>query len=588
MLQFMKFVLATLVGLSLFFLLSFIILISIAASVSTEPAVTLENDSALELKLDKRIVERSTNNPFSGMPLPIGQFQNSLGLDDILDAIRKAKTDDKIKGIYLNAELVDAGMATLEEIRNALLDFKESGKFIVAYSEVSSEKAYYLNSVADKIFLNPSGILEFNGLSSETLFFKGTFDKLGIQPYIFKVGEFKSAVEPFIREEMSEPSREQTRSFLNSLNDYFLRNIAQSRGKSFEELRSISDSMLVNNAEEALRLGLVTDLGYYDEVLNYLREQLGQEDETEKPSLVPLGRYKNVASSSPSSTSRNRIAVIYASGTIVGEEGDNESISGKEYAEEIRKARLDERVKAVVLRINSPGGSALASDVIWREVVLTSAVKPIIASMSDVAASGGYYMAMACDTIVAHPNTITGSIGVFGMLFNTAPFLEDKLGITIDRVKTGRFSDMPTVTRPLSGFEQKIIQQEVERIYEDFTSKAAEGREMPEERLESFASGRVWSGLEAKERGLVDVLGGIDEAIRIAAAKAKLGDDYRIRKMPEQKSFFEEFISGLQEEAELRFMRQELGSLFSYLRMYRQVEKMQGVQARLPYDILIE
>jgi protease-4 len=588
MLQFLKFVLATFVGLSLFFLLTFVLLLGIAASASRERTVTLTSDSVLELKLDKPIKERGTENPFAGVPLPIGQFSEKLGLDDILAAIRKAKTDDKIKGIYLNVDVLSAGMATVEEIRKALLDFKESGKFVVSYSEVSSEKAYYLNSVADRIYLNPSGLMEFNGLSSEIMFFKGTFDKLGIKPYVFKVGEFKSAVEPFIREDMSEPNREQVGSFLNSLNDYALRNIAESRGKSYQQLKNLSDSLRVTSADDALRYGLVTHLGYYDEVLDYFRTELGEEDKTKKPNVVSLSKYKKVKASEEESTSRNKIALIYASGDIVSGEGEDTSIGGTTYAEAIRKARLDKNVKAVVLRINSPGGSALASDVIWREVELTKAVKPVIASMSDLAASGGYYIAMACDTIVAHPNTITGSIGVFGMLFNTEPFLRDKLGITIDRVKTGRYSDLPTITRPLTDFEQRVLQQETERIYEDFTRKAAQGRRITQDELKKYASGRVWSGLEAKERGLVDVLGTLEDAIQIAAAKAKLGDDYRVRKMPEQKTFMEELMAGFQDEAQMQKVKQELGPLFPFFQTYKKLESMQGVQARLPFEITIE
>ncbi|CAN5752343.1 signal peptide peptidase SppA [soil metagenome] len=588
MLQFLKFVLATFVGLSLFFMLTLFLLFGIAAVASRDQTVTLDQDSILELKLDKPIEERSVENPFANVPLPFGQFQNNLGLDEILKAIRRAKNDNRIKGIHLYNENVSAGMATVEEIRRALLDFKESGKFIVAYSEVSSEKAYYLNSVADRIYLNPSGLMEFNGLSSEIVFFKGTFDKLGIQPYVFRVGEFKSAVEPFIQAQMSESNRQQTQSFLSSLHDHALGNIAQSRNLTVAQLRNISDSLKVTSAEDALRNGLVTHLGYYDQVLDYFREQLGEEDATKKPNVISLSRYKKVASDEGTSTSRNRIAVIYASGDIVGGEGGEGSIGGTKYAEAIRKVRLDDNVKAVVLRINSPGGSALASDIIWREVELTKAVKPVIASMSDLAASGGYYIAMACDTIVAHPNTITGSIGVFGMLFNTEPFLREKLGITIDRVKTGRYADMPTVTRPLTDFERQVLQKETERIYEDFTRKAAQGRRITQDQLKQYASGRVWSGIEAKERGLIDVLGSLDDAIQIAAAKANLGDNYRIRSIPERKTFLEEFMTGLRDGVQAKALRQDLGALFPYYEAYKKVEGLQGIQARLPYNLTVE
>jgi protease IV len=588
MLQFLKYVLATFTGLALFALVSFMLFFGIIATVSRDREVTLDRDSVLELKLDKPIEERAVENPFAGIPLPLAQFQEVLGLDNILEAIRKAKADNRIKGIYLNTESLDAGMATVEEIRKALLDFKESGKFIVSYSDAISEKAYYLNSVADRIYLNPSGLIEFNGLSSEIMFFKGTFDKLGVTPYVFRVGEFKSAVEPFIQQEMSPANREQTRSFLNSLHDHSLHNIAQSRNKSYQELKSISDSLKVTNAREALDHGLVTHLGYYDELLDYFRTELGEEDPTKKPNVVSLGRYKRVTSDDERRTSRNKVAVIYASGNIVDGEGDRGNIGGTKLSEAIRKVRFDKTVKAVVLRINSPGGSALASDIIWREVELTRAQKPVIASMSDLAASGGYYIAMACDTIVAHPTTITGSIGVFGMLFNLEPFLNDRLGITFDRVKTGPYADLPTLTRSLTAFEQRVLQQEVERIYEEFTSKAAQGRHITQEELKRYASGRVWSGVEAQERNLVDVLGGLDDAIRIAAAKAGLGDDYRVRRYPERKSFFDEFFKGMRDEARVHFLRRDLGEMFPFFQAYKKLEALQGIQARLPYDIRIE
>ena len=586
--QFFKYTLATVVGLLLFFFIFFLVIIGIAVSSASGDEVALNKNSVLELKLDQPITERQNKDPFEELGIPFGQLSNGgLGLDELKASIRKAKTDSNIKGIFLNIETVDAGMATLEEIRKELLSFKESKKFIVAYNDICSEKAYYLVSVADKMYLNPQGEFELNGLSAETMFFKNMLDKLNIDVNIFKVGEFKSAVEPLFLEKMSEPNRTQVTSFLNSLNNYYLQNVAKSRGKSFAEVKRISDSMMVHSPEDALKYQLVTNVGYYDEALDYMKKRAGLKQDA-KISLVSLKRYRKAAGTSDSEYSKNRIAVIYAAGDIVNGDGDDETIGGTRFAGEIRKARKDKNVKAIVLRINSPGGSAMASDVIWREVMLARKVKPVIASMSDYAASGGYYMAMACDTIVAHPNTITGSIGVFGVIPNFQGFLNDKLGITLDRVKTGKFSDLPTVTRQMTDFEKRIIQREVEKIYTDFTSKAAKGRDMPLTELQKIASGRVWSGIEAKERGLVDVLGGLDEAVKIAAARAKLKTDYRLKKMPAQRSFFEDLMGETEKEVKTRSIRAELGELYPYFEQLKKVSKLQGIQARLPFELKVQ
>jgi protease-4 len=590
--QFFKFVLATLVGLVVFSVLGFVVLIGIVAALgSSSTSKTVASNSVLELKLDKPISERKQSADL------LGSGGATTGLVGLKEVIGRAKDDDDIKGILLNLELVQGGMASLEEVRDALLDFKKAGKFIVAYHEITSEKSYYLSSVANEIYLHPQGTLEFNGLSSEVMFYKRLFDKAGIEPYIFRVGSFKSAVEPFFRENFSDSARYQTVSYLNSLNDHMLGQVAASRQIAPPRLKVISDSMLVHNAQDALRLKLVTKLGYYDEVQDYLRRKLNVKAD-EKPSIVSLSDYQDAdkADEKEGKTSGNRIAVIYAEGDIVTGKGSDDNIGSDKFAEAIRKARLDDKVKAVVLRINSPGGSSLASDIIYREVVLTKKVKPIIASMSDVAASGGYYIAMACDTIVAHPNTITGSIGVFGVLPNIQPLLADKLGITVDRVSTGKFSDLPTITRALSPYERQQMQLEVNDIYADFTSKAAAGRHMPVERLRRIASGRVWSGSEGKKIGLVDVLGSYEDALKIAASRAHLqADDYQVQRLPRQKSAVEKFFSRFtgddedeQAAAEARLLQAKLGPLYPAVRQYQQLMQMRGVQARLPYELEIK
>ncbi|MVN75291.1 signal peptide peptidase SppA [Hymenobacter sp. HMF4947] len=589
--QFFKFVLATVVGLVLFSVLGFVVLAGLIGVASSGSDKSVAANSVLELKLDKPISERKKSADL------LGNNGSTIGLVGLKEVIRRAKGDGDIKGILLNLELVQGGMASLEEVRDALLDFKRSGKFIVAYHEISSEKSYYLSSVADEIYLHPQGTLEFNGLSSEVMFYKRLFDKAGIEPYIFRVGSFKSAVEPFFRENFSDSARYQTVSYLNSLNNHMLSQVADSRKIAVPRLHVISDSMLVHNAKDALRLHLVTKLGYYDQVQDYMRGKLGVAKD-KKPNLVTLSDYQDAdkADEKEGKTSGNRIAVIYAEGDIVTGRGSDDNIGSDKFAEAIRKARLDDKVKAVVLRINSPGGSSLASDIIYREVLLTKKVKPIIASMSDVAASGGYYIAMACDTIVAHPNSITGSIGVFGVLPNIQPLLADKLGVTVDRVTTGKFSDLPTITRALSPYEKQQMQLEVNEIYADFTSKAALGRHMPVERLRRIASGRVWSGSEGKKIGLVDVLGSYEDALKIAAGRAHLAaDDYQVQRLPRQKSgiekFFSRFISDDDDDqaaAEARLLQAKLGPLYPAVRQYQQLMQMRGVQARLPYELEIK
>ena len=592
MLQFLKYVLATLVGLFLFCVVGVLILVGIAASAGSADSADIAENAVLHLKLDKPINERASDNPLAGLPFGGGGTPDALGLDELKAVIRHAKSDDDVKGIYLDAERVQSGMATLEELRGALLDFKKSGKWIVTYGEIFSEKSYYLNSVATRSWLNPQGELEFNGLSSETMFFKHALDRLGIKPYIFRVGTYKSAVEPFFLDKMSDASREQTRAFLTSINDVMVGQIAASRRLPLAKLRLVQDSMLVHNADDAVRYGLVDRTGYYDQVLTWMKKKTGKKI-TEKLNLVSLDTYQDVVDAEfEAGPMDKRVAVVYAEGDIVTGKGSASSIGSDKFAAALRDARLDGKVKAVVLRINSPGGSALASDVMWREVqLLHKAGKPVIASMSDVAASGGYYLAMGCDSIIAQRTTITGPIGVFGLLANLAPFLDDKIGVTTDRVGTGQFSDLPTVTRDLTVYEQRQIQREVDRIYADFTAKAAQGRRMSVADLRAVASGRVWSGAEARTKGLVDRFGGLDDAIAVAARRANLETgDYSLRKLPARKTYLEELLKGFGgDEARARAVRAELGVLAPYYARIQQLAQLQnGVQARLPFDLEIQ
>ncbi len=583
--NFIKNVFTVVTALFVFTILSIVGLIVILA-LSSEGEEKIKAESVLKLKLDKEIVERETEKLFSGGSLlPSG---SSIGLLDLKEAIALAKKDENIKGIYLDLNTVHAGFASLEEIRTSLLDFKKSGKFIVAYGEFYSEGAYYLASVADKIFLPPSGSLELNGLESEQIFFKGTLEKLNIKVEVFKVGSFKSAVEPFLLDKMSDSNRVQVKSFMNSIYGTYLDNVALSRKIEREKLKLISDSMLVRNAPDALKYGLITDLDYYNKAEDFIRSKTGQE----KNAKIHFVNYSSLLDNNiKDELSENKVAIIIANGEIISGKGSDEVIGSESLAAQIKKAREDKKVKAIVLRVNSPGGSALASDVIWNEVLLTKGVKPIIASMSDVAASGGYYISMACDTIVAQPNTITGSIGVFGLMLNAEAFLKDKLGVTTDRVKTGQFSDLGSATRTLTTYERTIIQKEVESIYDDFTSKAAKGRKMPQEELKKYAQGRVWSGTEALKVKLVDTLGGIEDAVKIAARRAGLKEDYATVYWPDQKNiFWKQLLAGMgdDETSTEAVLKKELGFVCPYLSSVKELDKLNGVQARMPFKLIVK
>jgi protease-4 len=585
--SFLKYTLATMLGLFLFSILGFLILIGIASVAGSSQSIEIKDNSVLKIDLNIPIREREEENPLEGLPIP-GSESAALGLYELKESIRLAIKDEKIKGIFLQGGFSKSGWASNEELREVLKEFRKSGKFIYSYGEVFSEGAYFTASVADSLFLNPEGLIELNGLSSEITFLKGMLDKLEIKPEVFRVGEFKSAVEPFLRENMSEANRLQATSFMNSLNSHLISRIAESKKLPLETVKIISDSMKIRSAGDAATLGLIHRTAYYDEVISSLRKKLKLSKE-EEVSFVSIKKYaKAKREEIPDEISSNKIAVIIAQGEINSGKGSAETIGSEQICEALETARKDKKVKAVVLRINSPGGSALASDVMWREIQLTRKEKPVIASMSDVAASGGYYMAMGCDQIVAQPNTITGSIGVFGLMFNTQDMFKNKLGITFDGVKTGVFSDVGNMTRPLSDLERSLIQKEVDEIYETFTRKASEGRKMPLEKLKNLAGGRVWSGTEALQNGLVDQLGGMDKALEIAAAKAKIGKDYRIRILPAKKNLVEEILEGLGQEAKLRMLQAELGDLYPLVTKARQIQTWKGIQARLPFDWKIQ
>ncbi len=572
-------VLATLVALTLFFGFGFLIMIGIFSVLGSEKKVELSENTILHLKLEKPITERTIENPFGGY-YPF-QGGSTVGVLELIDAINHASQDENIAGIFLDLSWISGGFAQVEEIRSRLIDFKDSGKFVIAYGTMMSEGSYYLASAADSIFLMPEGDLEFNGIAYTGSFFKGTLDKLEIEAQVFKVGDYKSAVEPFIRKDMSDENREQVESFINDIYDKILSDISKSRMMDVAEVKEISSSLKIRSADDALANGLIDGLKYADEIDDLLLEISGEES-GKKPKLVTLNKYLN--SYSNVSKSKNRIAEIVAYGEIVQGQGEQNMIGADKFVKEIRNARRNKNVKAVVLRINSPGGDFFASDELWREVMLTRKEKTVIASMSTYAASGGYYMAMAADTIVAYPNTITGSIGIFSIIFNVSGFLENKLGITTDVVKTGDFSDILTASRPLTDYEKSIYQKHAEDGYNTFITKAAEGRHMSTDDIISIASGRVWTGTQAKANGLVDILGTFEDAVQIASEKAGIGDDYKLRFYPAQKTFFEQLMADLGMEAKAMVIQQKTGELYQYVRIIEKLNYYNGIQARMPWE----
>jgi protease-4 len=579
--NFLKSCLAAFLALVVFTALCIFLVIGLLAGLSSKEEVKVADNSVLHLKLDAEISEMQQDNPLAGLPL--SNSTPNVGLLQLKQAIEEAKTDSNIKGIYLDVSYPMTGYSSIEEIRTSLLGFRESGKWVVAYSEVMSEGAYYLASAADKIYLYPEGEIELNGLSLEVTFFKRLFDKLEIKPEIFRVGEYKSAVEPFLLEKMSPENRLQLTELAHSINNTMLQRIAEARKIPVEKLKEISDKMLVRNAAQAKEFGLVDELWYQDQFTANLRERLNIAEDAEV-SLVKYSKYRK--SYSDYKSSKNEIAVIVADGTIVpGKSDAQRTVAGETYAEAIRKARMDNDVKAIVLRINSPGGEFRASDMMWREVDLATKAKPVIASMGDYAASGGYYMAMACDTIVAQPNTITGSIGIFGMMFDASGFLNNKIGITFDEVKTGEFGELVTISRPLTEVEKSYWQKSLDAHYETFTSKAAAGRGVSVEDIKKVASGRVWTGQQAIDKKLVDVLGGFNDAVKIAANAAGVAEDYKIKYYPQQPAFFEQLVASLEENAKADAIKAELGDSYIWYQQVKQLNTFQGAQARMPFEI---
>lgn len=586
--DFLKYMLATILGLiataTLFVILGIISLAGMVASSSSAPNIQKESVFVLELK--GNIIERYQASPLEQF---LGEELPTYGLDDLLAAIKKAQDNEKILGIYLHPQVFACSPASLQSIRRALVDFKQSGKFLVAYGDSYTQEGYYLASAADKVIVNPSGNISWYGLSVQTMFFKDLLDKLGVEMQIFRVGTYKSAVEPFISTQMSEANRMQNQAFANSIWGQILNEVATSRNLPADSLNRLADrNMDFQLAETYVQNGMADTLMYQDQVLSYLKE-ITETDEDSKLRTVSLDDMINTQTLTPKDKSGNIIAVYYAYGDIDGSTSAYDGIHSEKVCKDLRKLREDESVKAVVLRVNSPGGSAYGSEQIWREVTLLKEQKPVIVSMGDYAASGGYYISCAADWIVAEPTTLTGSIGIFGMIPNAQKLVTEKIGIRMDGVKTNQLADMGNLTRPFTPEEANLIQQMVNNGYELFTRRCAEGRNIPLDELKRIAEGRVWTGEMAKDIRLVDELGGLDAAIAVAKERAEV-DSYTLVSYPQK----QDFLSLLLQTNTERYISQKLqgqlgqfGTWYHSLSLLKNLEERDYLQARIPFILNI-
>ena len=594
--KFSKVLLAAFLGTLIAMLVTFFVKVGVFTSMisslsknDTETTATVKPNSVLYMKLDYEIPDRSTDDEFSKIDFASMETKDATGLNDILRNIENAETDPNIKGIYLELSSIPTSPATLEELRDKLVEFKQSGKFIVSYAENYSQTAYYIGSVADKVYLNPQGMLDLHGMASQIMFYKNLLEKLDIEMQIVRGpnNRFKSAVEPYFLDKMSEANREQMDKLLGSIWGQLLIDMSQSRNISIDELNQIADNLdTYFDAEKALEHKLVDGLLYKDQILNELKGLTGS---NKKVNAITNENYAK--SYSTKSTSKNEVAVIYAEGQIYdGKSSDQTKIYSENLSKTIRKAREDNNVKAIVLRVNSPGGSALASAVIGREVELATKEKPVIVSMGNYAASGGYWISANADYIFANPTTLTGSIGVFGTFPNLKGFLNNKIGLTFDTAKTNKNADFGNLTQPLSEFQYAKLQENVVKTYDDFTNLVANGRGLRQSYVDSIGQGRVWAGVDAIELGLVDQLGDLEDAIVFAAQKAELGSDYKIVEMPEQKDFVSRLMEQMTGSNNLldAAMRQKMGVYYHYFEGLENLKENTGIQARIPFDMVIE
>lgn len=577
------FIIASVIFSIISMLIMFAMMGSMISSFGKQESFFLQNNSVLNLRLQGAIQERSAeNDPFSEL---LGNRTATMGLNDIVGAIRKAKNNDKIKGIYLDSRIFSASNATLAEIRQELEDFKESGKFIVAYADNYTQSGYYLASVADKVAINPQGMLDIHGMAAVPFFFKDALKKIGVEVQLFKVGTYKSAVEPFTQTEMSAANREQVSSVINDTWNSMKIDMAASRNMESSQIDSIADQFpMLKKADFLLTQNLVDTILYEDEMKNYLRELIGVDADAKIPSAT-VAEMKTVKTQAIKKSS-NSIALLYAAGNITSGNGST-GIQDKYIVNEIEKLRKDDDIKAVVFRINSGGGSAYASEQIWKAISDLKEKKPVVVSMGDLAASGGYYIACNANKIVAQPTTITGSIGIFGLFPNLSGTL-DKLGIDADVVKTNEFSDFGNISRAFNAKEVEMMQSYVDNGYDLFLTRCADGRGMPKDSLAKYAEGRIWTGNHAKEIGLVDELGGIDEAIHFAAELANLGKSYAVFEYPRIRSRFEEILNKNKEELAAKTLKSYLGESYDMFLLLKDIKEQDFIQARIPYDLNIK
>jgi protease-4 len=584
--SFLKYTLATITGIIIASILFFIVILAgISAIVSSgNKPVSISSNSILVLKAGVQIPDRGDQNPFSGIDLSNLTFSPVPGLNEILHNIEKASGDTKIRGILIENGLLSTGWATTEEIRNALLKFRESGKFVISYSDyVMTQECYYLSTSADKIYINPGSMVDFKGLSSEVMFYKKALEKLGVEVQVTRHGKFKGAVEPFILDKLSEENRTQIKDYAGSLWNQVISDISKSRDIPVDQLNRIADNIEGYLASRAFETKLVDGLKYRDELIDTLRVMSGISKDKDL-NLVSMTKYSKVADTKMTYSLKNKIAVVYASGNIVTGRGNDTNIGGNYYADVIRKARLDSSVKAIVLRVDSPGGSAAASDIMWRELELAAKVKPVVVSMGNYAASGGYFISAPGTKIYADPMTISGSIGVFGLIPDVSKLFGEKLGLTTEIVNTNKNSDFPSIFRPMNPYEKELMQLSVEKIYGDFVNKVASGRKMTPESVDSIGQGRVWSGSSALKIGLIDEIGGLKDAIKGAANLAGI-EAYSLRELPVLEDPYTRILSQLSGEIRMSILKKELGESVKFYTMVQEIKEMSGIQARLPYFI---
>jgi protease-4 len=584
--SFLKYTLATITGIIIISILFFVILLASLSTmmISGEKAVSIPENSILVLKAGASIPDQGNTNPYAGFDIINMTITPLPGLNEILQNIKKASADDKIKGILIENGLLSSGWATTEEVREALEKFREGGKFVIAYADyVLLQECYYLSTAADKIYINPSSTVDFKGLSGEVMFYKKALEKLGVEVQVTRHGKFKGAVEPYILDKLSKENREQIETYVGSIWSHVVENISKSRGIAPEKLNLLADNLTGYVASGAYEGGLVDGLIYRDALIDTLKIRSGLTTD-DKIALVPMHRYTKVPDPKKMVSVKNKIAVIYASGTIVMGKGGDNNIGGDSYGELIRKERKDTTVKAIVLRVNSPGGNAIASDIMWRELELASKVKPVVISMGNYAASGGYFISAPGTKIFASPTTITGSIGVFGLIPNAGKLMNQKLGISTETVNTNKNSDFPSIYRPMEIYEKQVMQLSIEKVYSDFVSKVSSGRKMSVAAVDSIGQGRVWSGTDAKRIGLVDETGGLRASVEEAAKLAGI-ETYSLRELPVAEDPFTRILSQLTGEIRMRILKNELGEYKKIFDEIQEIKNLSGIQARLPYFI---